>query len=216
MPRSKRNKVISLTKVDSKGRKLKQKHIDTIRLAVDEYTSIYTFSYENMRTVNFTDVRADFKDSKLFMGKNSISQLALGRTPEEEYKDNLRSVSKQLKGSTGLLFTNKTKKDVVKYFKDFSRADFAKSGTIPDEDYTMVPQILNQFPVAMLDELRKLGMKVEIDDGKVALRESFCVCTAGTAITPEQARILVKMERKLINFTIKLECCWENGDFTEF
>lgn len=28
------------------------------------------------------------------MGKNSIAQIALGRTPEEEYKDNLRHVSK--------------------------------------------------------------------------------------------------------------------------
>lgn len=28
------------------------------------------------------------------MGKNSIAQIALGRTPEEEYKDNLRHISK--------------------------------------------------------------------------------------------------------------------------
>ena len=28
------------------------------------------------------------------MGKNSIAQIALGRNPEEEYKDNLRHVSK--------------------------------------------------------------------------------------------------------------------------
>jgi len=28
------------------------------------------------------------------MGKNSIAQMALGRTPEEEYRDNLRHISK--------------------------------------------------------------------------------------------------------------------------
>lgn len=28
------------------------------------------------------------------MGKNTIAQIALGRTPEEEYKDNLRNISK--------------------------------------------------------------------------------------------------------------------------
>ena len=28
------------------------------------------------------------------MGKNSIAQIALGRTAEEEYKDNLRNISK--------------------------------------------------------------------------------------------------------------------------
>ena len=31
---------------------------------------------------------------RIFMGKNTIAQIALGRTPEEEYKDNLRHVSK--------------------------------------------------------------------------------------------------------------------------
>lgn len=30
---------------------------------------------------------------RLFLGKNSIAQIALGRTPEEEYKDNLRHIS---------------------------------------------------------------------------------------------------------------------------
>lgn len=28
------------------------------------------------------------------MGKNSVTQIALGRTPEDEYKDNLRHVSR--------------------------------------------------------------------------------------------------------------------------
>lgn len=40
--------------------------------------------------------------------------IALGKTPDEEYKDNLHTVSAELKGQTGLLFTNKTKKEVVK------------------------------------------------------------------------------------------------------
>lgn len=32
--------------------------------------------------------------ARIFMGKNSVTQIAFGRTPEEEYKDNLRHVSK--------------------------------------------------------------------------------------------------------------------------
>jgi hypothetical protein len=73
------------------------------------------------------------------MGKNSIAQIALGLTPESEYKDNLRHVSKvsalcvarsqfmqanivlfflhpfqRLVGSVGLLFTNRSKAEVKK------------------------------------------------------------------------------------------------------
>ena len=32
----------------------------------------------------------------------------------DEYKDNLHIISSELKGQTGLLFTNKTKKEVVR------------------------------------------------------------------------------------------------------
>ena len=65
------------------------------------------------------------------MGKNKVIQLALGRTPEEEYKDNLRHLSKvtnnstqmesmglicihfkTITGNVGLLFTNKESDEV--------------------------------------------------------------------------------------------------------
>jgi len=40
--------------------------------------------------------------------------IALGRTAEDEAKDNLHKLTKELRGQTGLLFTNATKKEVVK------------------------------------------------------------------------------------------------------
>jgi mRNA turnover protein 4 len=83
-----------LTKTTRKGRDLKSKLVESIREACDNYDSLYVFSYENMRTNNFTPVRDHFEDSKIIMGKLSVAQLALGRTPEEEYKDNLRHMAK--------------------------------------------------------------------------------------------------------------------------
>ena len=38
--------------------------------------------------------------------------VALGKSADGEYKDNIHLVSAELKGQTGLLFTNKTKKEV--------------------------------------------------------------------------------------------------------
>jgi mRNA turnover protein 4 len=172
------------------------------------------------------------------MGKNSIAQIALGRTPEEEYKDNLRHISKvalrrrnllhfvcanlsfnaflqKLEGSVGLLFTNRSRKEVQKYFKNYSAADFAKAGSVPTEDIVLQPGVLD-FPVTMLDVLRKLGMVVEVEDGTVVLRSPITIASVGVPLTPEQAKILVKLGTKTIQFKVKLECAWENGAFTEF
>lgn len=75
---------------------------------------MFVFSYENMRASHFGDIRKDFRESRLFLGKNSVAQVALGRTPEEEVRDNLRHVSAKLEGDAGLLFTSRDRADVEK------------------------------------------------------------------------------------------------------
>jgi hypothetical protein len=92
--------------------------------------------------------------------------------------------------------------------------EFAKAGAIIDETIILSPGPL-KFPATMLDQLRKLGLVVEIDDTVIYLREPFTAATSGVALTPEQAKILAHMERKTVLFTIKLLCDWTDGSFEE-
>ncbi len=56
--------VVSLTKTGAKGKTLKAKLIEVLRENIDEYERVYVFSFENMRTARFRDVRMDWKESK--------------------------------------------------------------------------------------------------------------------------------------------------------
>ena len=87
---------IHLTKVKKQGRERKEKLIERIQKALNEYKYVYILSHENMTTHPFNKIRKDFRDSKFFLGKNKVMQFALGRTPEEEFKDNLCGVAKFL------------------------------------------------------------------------------------------------------------------------
>lgn len=70
-----------------------------VRKCVDEYSSVYVFSFANLRSKLLKEVRMDFrKDSRFFMGKNKVMKLALGKSDEDEYQDNLRQISRRLKG----------------------------------------------------------------------------------------------------------------------
>lgn len=51
--------------------------------------------------------------SRFLFGKNKVVSLALGRTPESEYKANLHKLTRYLVGNVGLLFTNNEQKEVV-------------------------------------------------------------------------------------------------------
>lgn len=64
-----------------------------------------------VRTIKVTSI---FLVDRFFFGKNKVMAVALGRTADDEYKDNLHLISSELKGQTGLLLTNKTRKEVVK------------------------------------------------------------------------------------------------------
>ncbi|KAL4832133.1 hypothetical protein H8958_020080 [Nasalis larvatus] len=112
MPKSKRDKKVSLTKAAKKGLELKQNLIEELRKCVDTYKYLFIFSVANMRNSKLKDIRNAWKHSRMFFGKNKVMMVALGRSPSDEYKDNLHQVSKRLRGEVGLLFTNRTKKEV--------------------------------------------------------------------------------------------------------
>ena len=86
--------------------------MNNVRDAVDQYSFVYAFSFENMRSSQFKTVRKDWQDSRFFLGKNKIMAVALGRSEEEAYRENLHLVASDLKGNVGLLCTNKPKSDV--------------------------------------------------------------------------------------------------------
>ena len=102
-----------------------------------------------------------------------------------------------------------------RYFKSYATADFAKAGAIPTEEIVLQPGALD-FPVTMLDVLRKLGMVVEVEDSTVVLRSPITIASVGVPLTPEQAKILVKLNTKIIEFKVRIDCSWENGRFTEY
>jgi len=53
MPKSKRNKVVALTKVKTKGRAGKEDLVTKVREAVDGYKNAFVVTYQNIRSGPF-------------------------------------------------------------------------------------------------------------------------------------------------------------------
>jgi len=133
---------VSLTKTPSKGRDAKVELVNKLRDCVDQFSHLYVFSFENMRSAKFKDLRIEFitdgrwvgrkegcslsmgawhyhdgcclcvltchlyfgvswyvngeltHHPRFFLGKNKVLQKAFGLNPEDEYRDNLRHLSK--------------------------------------------------------------------------------------------------------------------------
>ncbi|KAI8505936.1 mRNA turnover 4 [Branchiostoma belcheri] len=210
MPKSKRDKKISLTSTRKKGLELKRNLVDQIRECVDQYTRIFTFSVENMRNSKLKEVRTIWKHSRFFFGKNKVMSVALGRGPEDEYRENLHKVSLRLRGQTGMFFTNKTKEEVVDWFAQYQLKDFARSGNKAVSTVVLFEGPLPQFSHSMEPQLRQLGLPTKLERGEITLISDHTVCTEGDVLTPEQARILKLLDTPMVNFHITLDSVWSN------
>ncbi|XP_012691380.1 mRNA turnover protein 4 homolog [Clupea harengus] len=215
MPKSKRDKKISLTKTAKKGLESKQNLIEECRKCVDIYKNVFIFSVEHMRNNKLKDIRTAWKHSRFFFGKNKVMMIALGRGPADEYKDNLHKVSRFLKGEVGVLFTNKTKEEVQEYFNNFKEIDYARAGNVAQMAVTLDEGPLEQFPHSMEPQLRQLGLPTALKKGVVTLIKEFVVCKEGDSLTPEQARILKLFAIQMAEFKLTIKCMWnsETGDF---
>jgi mRNA turnover protein 4 len=64
MPKSKRNKVISLTKVKKQGREAKEEMVEHMHEAIEKYKNAFVLSFQNMRTGPFKKIQNSMRDSK--------------------------------------------------------------------------------------------------------------------------------------------------------
>lgn len=222
---------VALTNTAKKTREHKSNYINTVREVIDQNDRLYLFSYENMRSNHFKDVRLHFRgnsnamdngesgggegDGRLFLGKNKLLQIALGRSSEDEYSENLHQISKFLTGSVGVLCTSQSPKHVEDYFANLAIEDFARAGQVSPRTVVLSKAQIETHPVSMVEQFRKLGLPVEVKNGRVAFiggREEWEVCKKGNELNVEQCKILVHMGIKLAVFRIELLSCWEKEE----
>ncbi|KAI9095028.1 hypothetical protein K1719_026492 [Acacia pycnantha] len=113
MPKSKRNKIVILSKTKKKGREHKEAIVNAIKATAEKFSSVFVFSFENMRNKKFKEFREQLKStSRFFLGSNKVMQVALGHSAVDEIRPGLHKVSKLLQGDAGMVFTNLPKEEV--------------------------------------------------------------------------------------------------------
>lgn len=218
MPKSKRDKKVSLTKTERKGLQWKQQIVEDIRNCVEKYPNVFLFSVHNMRNNLLKDLRSEWKkDSRFIFGKNRVMQLALGRSDADEAEPELHKLSSRLRGQCGLLFTQKSSDDVIEWAENYSALEYARSGFVATETVVLPEGPLEEFSHAIEPHLRSLGLPTKLERGVVTLYKEHTVCEEGKVLTPEQARILKLVARPMATFTLEIKCCWaKDGGYKSY
>ncbi|XP_057493521.1 uncharacterized protein LOC130779026 [Actinidia eriantha] len=214
MPKSKRNRPVTLSKTKKKGKEHKESIVNSIREATEKYSSVYVFTFENMRNLKFKEFREQLKSSsRFFLGSNKVMQVSLGRSVADEIRPGLHKISKLLRGDSGLYLTTLPKEEVQRLFSEYEEYDFARTGSTATEKVELKEGPLDQFTHEMEPFLRKQGMPVRLNKGVVELVSDFVVCEEGKPLSPESARILRLLGIKMASFRLHLVCRWGPEEF---
>ena len=215
MPRSKRNKQVSLTATSKKpGRENNERLFTTIRESVDTYPTVMVFSVANMRNTYLKTVRSELGDSRLFFGKTKVMAKALGLTDAEELRPGLHKLAAHITGNVGLLFSPREPAALIEYFENFVREDFARMGVVAPLTFVVpggvVTSLGGQYPAeedvplphSLETTVRSFGMPTKLVKGKVWLDQDYVVCKEGQKLDSKQAALLKLFGRMTVEFVV--------------
>ncbi|KAF2746160.1 mRNA turnover protein 4 [Sporormia fimetaria CBS 119925] len=217
MPKSKRARVVHLSKTDKKGKELSQKLFANVQEAADNFQHIFVFSVENMRNSYLKQVRTEFSDSRLFFGKTKVMAKALGTTPADEHLPNLSALSAHLNGNVGLFFTNRDPKEVIEYFSAYSETDFARAGIEATQTITVPAGVVHSrggqipadddvlLPHSVEVTVRKWGMPTRLEKGKVVLDADYTICKEGETLNSHQTALLKLFGVAMADFKLDMK-----------
>ncbi|KAL8870664.1 MAG: hypothetical protein Q9174_003346 [Haloplaca sp. 1 TL-2023] len=222
MPKSKRAKVVHLTKTQKKGKELTLRLYANIRECIPNYPYIYVFSVENMRNNYLKDVRADLAgDSRIFFGKTRVMAKALGDSPSTEPHPSTSLLSPHLNGPCGLIFSSRTPSDLLAHFSTYHPLSYARAGCTATRDFVIPAGMLytrageiaveDDVPLAHGIEptLRKLGVPTRLEKGRVMLDEEFQVCKEGQTLGSGQTTLLKMFGVATAEFGVEVRAWWD-------
>ncbi|KAJ6223788.1 hypothetical protein RDWZM_002333 [Blomia tropicalis] len=208
MPKSKRNRLVSLTATRKKGfAETKASLVNEIHECADQYARIMVFRIDNMRNAKLKELRTDLRYSRFFFGKNKVMSIGLGRTEAEEYKENLHKIVPCLNGQCGLLFTNSSKEEILKFFDSYRQKDYARTGDLATETVELYAGPLSQFSHSIEPYLRELGMPTSLQKGVVTLLKDFQFAKKEMHSLQNKHKLL---EKKTAEFRVKIDAIWSN------
>lgn len=96
MPRSKRQKLTTLSKTAPRATKASKRALaNEIRSNIDAFDHVWLFSVGDMRNEGLKQVRVQWRGTgRIFFGKGRVMAKALGDSPETEYQEGLSELAK--------------------------------------------------------------------------------------------------------------------------
>lgn len=218
MGRSKRNTVVTLTKVKKKGNKkeLKDARFERLRHFINTPNIyIYIIDVKNYSNSNLKEMIEYFKpNGKMFYGKNKLMKLAFVTKQGKEIKPNFNKISELLIGNRILLCTTDGPLKVLKFLNTFRPQEYIKPGNISPSTVILKSGTVLNVPTSMQKDLQEKKLNFDIIDQKIIIREDRVLAEENKVINVENSRLLRMLNMKIGTFDMTALGYWNQDTFS--
>jgi len=188
----------------------KKKEVERIKDLIKKHKSFGILNLESLPSAQLQKIRHQIKKSVLITAsKRRLIKIALEQLTGE--KQNIDAVVEAISGIPGLLFTNEDPFKIYRIVQKSKSATSAKPGQTAPHDIVIPAGPTPFTPGPIIGELGQLGIKTEVKEGKVALKEDKLLVKENQVINDKVAALLSKLSIQPMEIGLNIVLMYENG-----
>lgn len=180
---------------------------DIVKL-FNEYPVAGIIDLQNLPALQFMKIRKQLKDR--MYTKVTKRRLILKAIEQLKDKKNIDGLKQYLGGMPSLIFTKEDPFILQKQISKSKSNVAAKPGQIAPDDIKIDAGPTPFTPGPIIGELGKLGLKTEVKEGKIHLKEAKVLVKAGAVISPAVSDLLTKLGIEPMTIGLNLVAAYEN------
>lgn len=195
--------------MEAKAAEWKKKEVEDIKRMINEYEIFGVVNMESLPALQLQRLKSNLKGIIFIkMSKKRLIKLAL----DQSNKENFDKVKEEIKGMPALIFTRENPFKLAKLLRRNKSSAPARAGqTAPDDIYVKAgPTPFAPGPI--IGELGQLGIKTEVKEGKVNIKEDKLLVKEGGTINAKQADLLLKLKIEPMQIGLNLLLTYQNGE----
>jgi|SRR3989344_7715371 len=189
----------------------KKVEVENIKKLIRENPVLAVIDLECLPAAHFLKIRYKLRD-KIFIKTTKKRLIKIAFDQLEKEKPEITKLKDMLKGIPALLFSKEDEFKLQKLLNKNKTAAFAKAGQVAKDDIYVKAGPTNFGPGPMIGEFGQLGIKTQVLENKINIREDRLLVKEGEVINEKVANILSKLGIEPMDIGLNLIFTYKNGE----
>lgn len=172
---------------------LKKKSVQELEKLIENKNTMLVASIMNLPASQVQEIGKKFRSKAVVkVPKKNLIFMAIDTSKNEE----LKKIKEKIKENVAIFFSDLDSFELAAELIENKRPAKAKPGQEAPEDIEIPAGLTDLLPGPAISELGALGIKVQIEGGKISIKEAKIIARKGEKISPGAADLMNKLDIK--------------------